>query len=89
LEDEDARWRLIKAELHFGLDHEMIQNPMDFLIRRTGRLYFDIHSVRKYQDRVIEACATALKAGSNSRAAWKAELETQLEQHSSFSLDRA
>jgi len=89
LDDEDACWRLMKAELHFGLEHEMIQNPMDFLIRRTGRLYFDIHSVRKYQDRVIEACATALKAGSNSRAAWKAELETQLEGHSSFSLERA
>lgn len=89
LKDEDARWRLMKAELDFSLEYEMIQNPMDFLIRRTGRLYFDIHSVRKYQDRVIEACATALKAGSNSRAAWKTELETQLERHSSFSLERA
>jgi glycerol-3-phosphate dehydrogenase len=62
---------------------------MDFLIRRTGRLYFDIHSVRKYQDKVIEACASVLKAGSNTKGAWKAELETQLEHHSSFTLERA
>ncbi|MEJ2583737.1 MAG: glycerol-3-phosphate dehydrogenase/oxidase [Robiginitalea sp.] len=89
LKDPDACWRLMKAELHFGLEHEMIQNPMDFLIRRTGRLYFDIHSVRKYQKRVIDECAKKLKAGTNSKAAWKAELEIQLERHSSFSLETA
>jgi glycerol-3-phosphate dehydrogenase len=89
LKDKDPHWRLMKAELHFGLEHEMIQNPMDFLIRRTGRLYFDIGSVRKYQDKVIDACAKKLKAGTNSRAAWKAELETQLERHSSFTLETA
>jgi len=89
LKDGDPYWRLMKAELHFGLEHEMIQNPMDFLIRRTGRLYFDIHSVRKYQDKVIDACAKKLKAGTNSKAAWKAELETQLERHSSFTLETA
>lgn len=89
LKDKDPHWRLMKAELHFGLEHEMIQNPMDFLIRRTGRLYFDIHSVRQYQDKVIDVCAKKLKAGTNSRAAWKAELETQLERHSSFTLETA
>jgi len=89
LKDTDPRWRLMKAELQFGLEYEMIQNPMDFLIRRTGRLYFDIHSVREYQDRVIDVCAKKLKAGANSRAAWKAELETQLELHSSFTLETA
>ena len=89
LKDADPGWRLMKAELQFGLEYEMIQNPMDFLIRRTGRLYFDIHSVREYQDRVIDVCAKKLKAGANSRAAWKAELETQLELHSSFTLETA
>ena len=88
LKDSDPHWRLVKAELHFGLAYEMIQNPMDFLIRRTGRLYFDIDSVRKYQDKVIDECAKKLKAGSKSKAAWKAEMETQLERHSSFSLER-
>ncbi len=87
LKNGDAAWRLLKAELLFGLQHEMVQNPMDFLIRRTGRLYFDIDSVRKYQDQVIEVCAEKLKAGANSRAAWKAEMERQLELHSSFTLE--
>ena len=89
LKEGDPSWRLLKAELYFAFDHEMIQNPMDFLIRRTGRLYFDIHSVRKYQERVIEACAKKLKAGTKSKEAWKAELETELERHSSFTLEKA
>ena len=84
--DADIHWRLMKAELHFGLAHEMVQNPMDFLIRRTGRLYFDIHSVRKYHGMVIDECAKKLKAGSKSKATWKAEIESQIERHSSFSL---
>ena len=88
LKDADPHWRLMKAELHFGLAYEMVQNPMDFLIRRTGRLYFDIHSVRKYYGRVIDECAKKLKAGSKSKTAWKAEMETQLERHSVFSLER-
>ena len=88
LKDADPHWRLMKAELHFGLAYEMVQNPMDFLIRRTGRLYFDIHSVRKYYGRVIDECAKKLKAGSKSKTAWKAEMETQIERHSVFSLER-
>ena len=39
LSDTDPHWRMIKAELLFALEHEMVHNPMDFLIRRTGRLY--------------------------------------------------
>ncbi len=37
---------LIRAELWWGIHHELVMNPMDFYIRRTGRLYFDIESVK-------------------------------------------
>ena len=89
LEDKDPSWRLMKAELDFGLDFEMVQNPMDFLIRRTGRLYFDIGAVRTYMDNVIAVCADRLGADASTRDAWKKELETQVEQHSSFTLEMA
>ena len=52
--DNDNARRLIRAELKFGIEHEMVTNPMDFFIRRTGRLYFDIDSVRAYLKPVLE-----------------------------------
>ena len=89
LKDADAHWRLMKAELLFGLNFEMIQNPMDFLIRRTGRLYFDIGSIRNYMDHVIAECAEQLGVDDQTLASWKKELAAQLEQHSSFTLEMA
>ena len=89
LKDKDHCWRLMKAELHFALDYEMVQSPMDFLIRRTGRLYFDIGSVRTYGDKVIAECAAKLGRDKKTKELWKSELEAQLEQHSSFSLEPA
>lgn len=88
-DDQDPQWRLMKAELHFGLEYEMVHSPMDFFIRRTGRLYFDIDSVRTHLPAVIEECARVLEAGTHTKAAWKTEMEAQLELHSNFSLETA
>ncbi len=86
---KDAATRLILAELQFGVDHEMVQNPMDFFIRRTGRLYFDIGSVRQYKETVLEAFQTAYGASAGQVEAWRTLLEEELEEHSHFSLERA
>ena len=58
LKDEDNYLRLAKAELHFCVDYEMIQNPMDFFIRRTGRLYFDIDGMRTLLNPILEEFKT-------------------------------
>jgi glycerol-3-phosphate dehydrogenase len=86
LKEPDPYWRMMKAELHFAVEHEMIHNPMDFLIRRTGRLYFDIESIRTYLQSVADECALLLKADKATRGHWVDEMEKQLEQHSSFAL---
>ncbi|RMB57110.1 glycerol kinase [Dokdonia sinensis] len=41
--------RLIRAELWYSVHHEMTNALVDFFVRRTGRLYFDIHSVHQYR----------------------------------------
>lgn len=41
IQENDARLRLAKAELWYGIQNEMIVKPLDFFERRTGRLYFD------------------------------------------------
>jgi glycerol-3-phosphate dehydrogenase len=40
-EEADADKRILFAELDYALENEMVNNLSDFLIRRTGRLYFE------------------------------------------------
>ncbi|MBC2838030.1 glycerol-3-phosphate dehydrogenase/oxidase [Robiginitalea sp. SC105] len=87
LEDKDPQWRLLKAELEFGVGFEMVQNPMDFLIRRTGRLYFDIGVVKDYLDQVVAECARLLQADPETAAGWKETMEEEIARHSTFSLE--
>lgn len=88
LKDKDAAVRLIKAELHFGINFEMIQTPMDFFIRRTGRLYFDIDSVRKMMAPILNEFKSIFKADEKQILEWKKTLEEAIDEHSNFSLDR-
>ena len=46
--------QLIRAELWYCIHHEMTNGLSDFFVRRTGRLYFDIHSVHQYRSIVEE-----------------------------------
>ena len=54
LDEEESTIRLVKAELDFCLAHEMVCTPIDFFMRRTGRLFFDKQSVLAFQKNVIE-----------------------------------
>lgn len=52
--DELAETRLLRAEIWYSVHHEMANSLTDFFVRRTGRLYFDIHSVHQYRKLVQE-----------------------------------
>lgn len=85
---EDSLERMIRAEAQFTIAHEMALNPLDFFIRRTGRLYFDIESVRNYMGPVLEEFRTAYGYSSEEMDAFRTEMEGKLKEHSNFSLDR-
>ncbi len=89
LSHEDVHVRLICAEAQFGIANEMVLNPMDFFIRRTGRLYFDIDSVRNYMDPVLEEFKMAYGYDDDQIRSFKENLLNQLDSHSNFSLERA
>lgn len=89
LKDIDRYVRMAKAELHFCIDYEMVQNPMDFFIRRTGRLYFDIDSIRNLMEPVLEEFKAIYKVDDAQILDWKESLQAELEEHSNFSLERA
>jgi len=44
---------LLRAEAWFGVHHEMVNKIDDLLVRRTGRLYFDIESIPPALDIVL------------------------------------
>jgi len=44
---------LLRAETWFGVHHEMVNSIDDLLVRRTGRLYFDIESIAPALDIIL------------------------------------
>lgn len=53
LTDNDPELKLLKSELAFCIDAEMVCMPLDFLERRTGRLYFWMGTVEKYKKEIL------------------------------------
>ncbi|MGW9684366.1 glycerol-3-phosphate dehydrogenase/oxidase [Flagellimonas sp. 2504JD1-5] len=88
LEQENVHERMICAETQFTIAHEMAINPMDFFIRRTGRLYFDIDSVRDYMDPVLQEFKKVCAYNEKEIQSFKENLLSALDSHSHFSLDR-
>lgn len=88
IKGDKPKERMIRAEAQFAIAHEMALNPLDFLIRRTGRLYFDIDSVRKYKTAVFEEFQKAYNYSAAEMEAFSQELDAQLKEHSDFSLER-
>jgi glycerol-3-phosphate dehydrogenase len=88
IKGDKPKERMIRAEVQFTIAHEMALNPLDFFIRRTGRLYFDIDSVRKYKASVFEEFQKAYNYSTEKMEFFSQELDTELKEHSDFSLER-
>ncbi len=84
----DSLERMVRAEVQFTIAYEMALTPLDFFIRRTGRLYFDIDSVRNHMVPVLEEFQKAYNYSAEEVDAFQKELEKELGHHSNFSLDR-
>ena len=85
---KDPSVRMAKAELQFGIAYEMIQTPMDFFIRRTGRLYFDIQSVRSLMTPILNEFQILFKVDDTAIEQWRNTLTAKIEEHSNFSLEK-
>ncbi len=53
-DNEDLSVRLIRSELKYCIENELVFRLQDFFIRRTGRLYFDIHSIQHTFSAILE-----------------------------------
>ncbi|MBT8292024.1 MAG: glycerol-3-phosphate dehydrogenase/oxidase, partial [Eudoraea sp.] len=86
--DKDPYIRMAKAELHYGINYEMIATPMDFFIRRTGRLYFDIESIPFLLDPILDEFKSIFKLEDSQILSWKEKLLQEIHEHSVFTIDR-
>lgn len=60
IDGEDMYLTMIKEEVRYCVEKEMTYSSVDFFMRRTGRLYFNIESVLKYKEQVINELALLL-----------------------------
>lgn len=67
------------AALIYGIEHEMVVKPVDFFIRRTGSLFFDISFVQRWQEGVCQVLSERLGYSEDQLQEYKTELERELE----------
>lgn len=86
--DKDPIIRMAKAELRFGINFEMITTPMDFFIRRTGRLYFDIENIPLLLEPILDEFKSIFNLDDAQILSWKERMIGEIAAHSDFSLNR-
>ncbi|MGK0447855.1 MAG: glycerol-3-phosphate dehydrogenase [Polaribacter sp.] len=82
--DEDQQEKMIKAEVWFSIHYEMACTPTDFFMRRTGRLFFDTHSVFLYKEYVLNKFKEYFSWDENTTQKSRNKLEEELKSATIF-----
>ncbi|MGJ5712062.1 glycerol-3-phosphate dehydrogenase/oxidase [Staphylococcus auricularis] len=68
------------TELVYAIRYEMVYKPTDFLVRRTGKLYFNISDVLKYKNDVVKVMAQLLGYIDAQKEAYMQELDKAIDE---------
>jgi glycerol-3-phosphate dehydrogenase len=68
------------AELQYALTYEMVVTPVDFFLRRTGAVLFNIHLVNQYKENVIQYMQSYFNWDPEMTERYQRELEEILKQ---------
>jgi glycerol-3-phosphate dehydrogenase len=82
--DEDPELALLKAELLFCVQYEMVCTLQDFFVRRTGLVNFDIQKVYKWKKQIAEACKIHLQWSDDLMVKELYELDSLLNSVTAF-----
>lgn len=66
------------VSLLYGIHEEMVTKPIDFFIRRTGALFFNIDLVQKWKEKVIHYMSIKLNWDIEQKQTYTGELEQHL-----------
>ncbi|MDI1887958.1 glycerol-3-phosphate dehydrogenase C-terminal domain-containing protein, partial [Staphylococcus aureus] len=70
----------IYVELVYSIQQEMVYKPNDFLVRRSGKMYFNIKDVLDYKDAVIDIMADMLDYSPAQIEAYTEEVEQAIKE---------
>ena len=75
---------LVLAEYKFCVDYEMIQTPIDYFVRRSGRLYFNIQSIKPLLVPVLAVHKELFKCTDIEIKDYENEIFGLIKKHSTF-----
>lgn len=79
--DQDLKLPLeLYVQLVYSVQHEMVYKPTDFLVRRTGKLYFNINEVKQYKDLVIDELGKLLNYTQSQKNEFTKELNLAIQE---------
>lgn len=70
--------KILYAQLRYGIEHELVVHPADFFIRRTPSLLFNIDTVRKYKDAVLDEMQQIFSWSTEQRTIYEHELQNEI-----------
>lgn len=70
----------IELTLLYAIEYEMAMTPVDYFMRRTGAIFFDIHWVEKWKKVVVEYMKEVLNWSDEQTEHYRAELEARLKE---------
>ncbi|MGN7299956.1 glycerol-3-phosphate dehydrogenase/oxidase [Ferdinandcohnia sp. SAFN-114] len=68
----------VLASLEYGIQYEMVTKPIDFLIRRTGAMFFDIDWVNQWKQQIIAYMAEKFNWTAEEQRGYEAEVEAYI-----------
>lgn len=68
----------VLASLEYGIQYEMVTKPIDFLIRRTGAMFFDIDWVNQWKQQIIAYMAEKFNWTAEEKQGYEAEVEAYI-----------
>ena len=68
------------VQLVYSVQNEMVYKPTDFLIRRTGKLYFDINTVKQYKQAIIDELDKLLNYNAEQKNEFSKEVDEAIEE---------
>ncbi|GIO27898.1 glycerol-3-phosphate dehydrogenase/oxidase [Ornithinibacillus bavariensis] len=69
---------VVVAMLRYGIEYELVYKPVDFFIRRTGALFFNINWVKEHKDQVISYLAKVFNWSNEQVSEYTKELDQLL-----------
>ena len=83
-DEKDAEVKLALAELQWTIENESVHAMLDFFERRTGRLFFNINTIQKLKEHVLNHMSKTFNWSKNRIDQEKQWLDKELQVASEF-----